>query len=81
MAAAAAAERGGRLWRRRRGAQAGDGAAALRAQDGRQPEGERRGRRRLHGPGALRDAALASARRRRRRRPNNEAPEADLGQP
>lgn len=48
---------------------------------GRQPEGERRGRRRLHGPGALRDAALASARRRRRRRPNNEAPEADLGQP
>lgn len=78
MAVAVAAELGGRLWQRP-GARACDGVAALRARGGRRPEGGRRGRKRqrwLHGPGALRDSALGSA-----RRPNNEAPEADLGQP
>lgn len=68
-AAVPAAGGAGRLWR--------DGAEAW---GGLRPEGGRRGRKRqrwLHGPSALRDPAFASA----RRRPNNEAPEANLGQP
>lgn len=67
-AAVAAAGGAGRRWR---GGAEGKG--------GRRPEGGRRGRKRqrLHGPGALRNTALVSA----RRRPNNEALEANLGQP
>ena len=67
-AAVAAAGGTGRRWR---GGAEGKG--------GRRPEGGRRGRklRQLHGPGVLRDTALASA----RQRPNNEALEANLGQP
>lgn len=67
--AAVAAEGGaGRQWR---GGAEGAGRAEAGGRRGRKQ------RRWLHGPGALRDAALASA----RRQPNNEAPEADLGQP
>lgn len=60
------------------GGRAQEAAVAAAGGTGR-PEGGRRGRklRQLHGPGVLRDTALASA----RQRPNNEALEANLGQP